>query len=263
LIVQTPSDREYLVDRVHALDAAATDYESDDQLTRDICAYMRVLGDVVSVDGVRTPVLKANEADIVISTSHMLARLGEVAPQIVRGSLDRHSQYWISTANFPWLKPADPQLSSDKFVPITKDIRASTKPFYAGLYTYTGIAGSRGMWREYIEGAMHGSGFDRPWHIWNIGPNPSARVCEVNQAVAWADLCARYPLVEDGLIYPDWFAIAEDYDAVHLTAMAIAAIQGIRISTDHGLAAPSYWHVESTFWLRWSFDTVSEVEIVS
>ena len=71
------------------------------------------------------------------------------------------------------------------------------------------------------------------------------------------------PLTADGLIYPNWPAIAEDFDAVHLTAMAVAAIQGVRITTEMGLIAPSYWDVESTFWLRWSFDAVSEVELVS
>lgn len=85
----------------------------------------------------------------------------------------------------------------------------------------------------------------------------------MNTAGAWADLSVRYPLIENELIYPNWSAIAEDYDAVHLTAMAIAATQGVRISTAMGLIAPTYWDVESTFWLRWSFNAVSEVEIVS
>jgi hypothetical protein len=269
-------DLEYLVDRVRALDEAAdsdgsatrmpkvlSDHEAVEEIDRDVYGFIRVLRKVFYVDGVRTPIIEAHDADAVIGTSNMLTRLGAVAPQIVNGDLDRFSQYWVSTAKFPWLKPRDAHLSEGKFVAVGDNIAPSTKPFYVGLYTYTGFAGSRGMWREYIERAVSGTGFERPWHVWKIRARPGARVCEVDTASAWADLNMRYPLVKDELIYPNWSAIAEDYDAIHLTAMAIAAIQGVRISTEMGLIAPSYWDVESTFWLRWSFDTVSEVEIVT
>jgi hypothetical protein len=275
---QTPSgDREYLVDRVRALDAAAgpasdgatralgapPDHEVGDEIGQDINAFIRVLRRVFHVEGVRTPVITSRDADAVVATSRLMARLGALAPQIVSGSLDRCSQYWISTEKFPWLKPRDPHLAADKFAAIGNDIAPSTKPFYIGLYTYTGLAGSQGMWREYIERAVSGTGFERPWHVWKICASPSARVWEVNSASAWAELSMRYPLTANGLIYPNWPAIAEDFDAVHLTAMAVAATQGVRIRTEMGLIAPTYWDVESTFWLRWSFDAVSEVEIVS
>jgi len=269
-------DREYLVDRVRALDAvldpasstmglpkAPSYYGINDEFGRDVYQFTAVIRRTFHVDGVRTPVIEAPDADAVVATSRLLTRLGVVAPQIASGGLDRCSQYWISTAKFPWLKPRDPLLSPDNFVAVAGEIAPSTKPFYVGLYTYTGFAGSQGMWREYIERAVSGTGFERPWHIWKICASRDARLCEVNTASAWVDLSTRYPLIANELIYPNWLAIAQDYDAVHVTAMAIAAIQGIRISTEMGLIAPSYWDVESTLWLRWSFDAVSEVEIVS
>jgi hypothetical protein len=269
-------DLDYLVDRVRALDEAASpaddsataapearpDQEAGDEIDRDVYGFIRVLRRVFHVEGVRTPVIEAHDADAAVATSRLLARLDAIAPQIVSGSLDRYSQYWISTENFPWLKPRDPLLSEDTFVAAGNGIAPSAKPFYVGLYTYTGFAGSRGMWRAYIENAVSGTGFERPWHIWKICANPSARVWEANTASVWADLSIRYPLIENGLIYPNWPAIAEDYDAVHLTARAVAAIQGVRVSTESGLLAPSYWDVESTLWLRWRFDAVSEIEIV-
>jgi len=49
---------------------------------------------------------------------------------------------------------------------------------------------------------------------------------------------------------------------VHITISAIAAIQGMRLETPRGLLAPSYWDVETTFWLRWSFTSVALVETV-
>jgi hypothetical protein len=273
----TPSDdREYLVDRVRALDVAADpaspsamgvdqtlpDHRVNEEIGRDVSRFIAVLRRVFYVDGVRTPIIPAVDADAITATSRMLARLGATAPQIVSDGLDRGSQYWISMGKFPWLKPRDPQLSPAKFGEIEAGIAPSTKPFYVGLYTCTGYADGQGMWRAYIESAVSGSGFERPWHVWRVSASFSARVCEVNTARAWADLNMRYPLIKGELIYPNWLAIAEDYDAVHLTVMAIAAIQGVRISTEVGLIAPSYWDVESTLWLRWSFDVASEVEIV-
>jgi hypothetical protein len=250
-------------DSATAAPEALMDHDAGDEISRDIYGFIRILRRVFYVEGVRTPVIKAHDADAAVATSRLLARLGAAAPQIVSGSLDRCSQYWISTEKFSWLKPRDPHLSEEKFVVAGKDSAPSTKPFHLGLYTYTGFAGSYGMWRVYIERAVSGTGFERPWHVWKICASPSARVWEVTTASAWADLSMRYPLIENGLIYPDWTAIAEDYDAVHLTAMAVAAIQGVRVSTEMGLLAPSYWDVESTLWLRWRFDALSEVEIVS
>ena len=274
---QTPSgDHQYLADRVRALDAATDpvghsataapgelpDHEASDEISRDVYGFIRILRRVFYVEGVWTPVIAAPDADAAVATSRLLTRLDAVAPQIVSGRLDRSSQYWISTEKFPWLKPRDSHLSEDKFVAIGNAIVPSAKPFHVGLYTYTGLAGSRGMWREYIERAVSGTGFKRPWHIWKICASPSARIWEANTASAWADLSMRYPLIENRLIYPNWPAIAEDYDAVHLTAMAVAAIQGVRISTEKGLLVPSYWDVESTLWLQWRFEAVSEVETV-
>jgi hypothetical protein len=65
-----------------------------------------------------------------------------------------------------------------------------------------------------------------------------------------------------GLIYRDWPAVARDWDAVHKTLRAIAAIQGMRLRTPKGLLAPCYRDVGTTFWLRWSFGPVTLVETV-
>ena len=111
-------DREYLVDRVRALDTAAdpasdsatrtlgalSDNEAGDEVSRDVNAFIRVLRRVFYVEGVRIPVINAHDADAIVATSRLLARLGADAPQIVSGSLDRCSQYWISTEKFAWLK---------------------------------------------------------------------------------------------------------------------------------------------------------------
>ena len=43
------------------------------------------------------------------------------------------------------------------------------------------------------------------------------------------------------------------YDAIHVTIPAVVAVQGIRIATASGIIAESYWDVELTLWLNWSF----------
>jgi hypothetical protein len=270
-------DLEYLLERVSALDS---DSNSPDHLVsvpenlpgltpreevhRDMYQYISVLRRVFYVEEAWTPAIEATEADAIVSASRLLARLGRSAPQIIDGELDWNSQYWLSTAKFPWSKPRDPNLSAANFVDISHaHVPASTKPFYVGLYTYTGIFGSQGMWREYIERAVPGTGFGRPWHIWKLQVSRGARVWEVDSASAWADLNTSYPLAADGLIYPNWLSIAADYDAVHLSARAVAAIQGIRVKSQMGVIAPSYWDVESTLWLHWKFDAVSEVAVIA
>ena len=269
-------DLNYLLERVSALDANAslTDQYANvtenlssqalGQVRQDLFEYIQVLRRVFYVEEAWTPVVKAHDADEVIAGSRLLTRLGSIVPQTIDGKLDRSAQYWLSTAKFNWNKPREPYLSESNFVDAENaSIAASTKPFYVGLYTYTGISGSHGMWREYVERAVRGTGFERPWHIWKVQANPGARVWEVDSASAWANLNVSYPCIVDGLIYPDWFAIGAAYDAVHLSAMAIAAIQGVRISTSLGVIAPSYWDVESTLWLHWRLDDVSEVEVVA
>lgn len=61
------------------------------------------------------------------------------------------------------------------------------------------------------------------------------------------------------MLYPDWRAVAQRYDAVHMTLRAIAATQGLLFPTDEGQIAPTFWDVESTFWLRWCFRSVRQV----
>ena len=64
------------------------------------------------------------------------------------------------------------------------------------------------------------------------------------------------------LVYPDWDAIAADFDAVHLCLAGVVAIQGFSFRSAYGLTAPGYWDVETTHWLRWSFQQPRLVEVV-
>jgi hypothetical protein len=119
------------------------------------------------------------------------------------------------------------------------------------------------MWRIYLDLGQYSSNFLHPWHVWKLDTSDTARVYDVTTAAEWETLILRYPAVAEDLIYPDWQSIAHDWDGVHITVRAIAAIQGMRIQTAQGLLAPSYWDVETTLWLRWSFTSVTLVETVT
>ena len=76
------------------------------------------------------------------------------------------------------------------------------------------------------------------WHVWKIDSNTTAKVCDLTTATQWEKVTLSHPVVNDGLIYPDWRAIAQDWDAVHITIRTIAAIQGMRLRTSEGLLGP-------------------------
>ena len=95
--------------------------------------------------------------------------------------------------------------------------------------------------------------FPLPWTVWELDVLPSARVREITSATEWANLLAEYGVPTGGTVHLDWPAVAAEYDAVHLTLRAVAAVQGIVLRTPGGPAGPVLWDVESTFWLRWSF----------
>ena len=258
--------------RVAALDsdftsgngASSPAFPERQAIIRDAEDFISVLDGVTSAgDHARAPIVSAADADAVVATCRLIRRLGPAEPQLVTGGIAGHPQYWVSTGKPPWLPPREPMLSPEHFVAATGISRAhNANPFGVGLYTSTGFQGTQGMWRLYLDLGHYSSNFPQPWHVWKVDSSATARVCDATTAAQWEELALRYPVVNEDLIYPDWRTIAQDWDAVHVTIRAIAAIQGMRIQTSRGLLAPSYWDVETTFWLRWIFTSVTLVETV-
>ena len=232
----------------------------------DVGRFISILETVTSSgDHSGAPVTSPEDADAVMASCRLLRRLEAAVPEIVTGQPARRDQYWISSGKPPWVPPREPALSPAYFVTpagTTPASGTSTKPFGIGLHTSTGFLGTQGMWRAYLDGQDPSSLFLHPWHVWKLDVRQGVRIREISTAAEWAELILRYPLVTDDLIYPDWPEVAKDYDAVHLTVRAIAAIQGLRLQVRQGMLAPSYWDVETTFWLHWSFSAVVPVETV-
>ena len=72
-------------------------------------------------------------------------------------------------------------------------------------------------------------------------------------AQAWTQLVRQHHH-HSGPLRPNWRAITQFTDAIHLRPAAVCAIDGMSLTSELGPLAPTYWTVETTFWLRWRFD---------
>ena len=247
-----------LAQRVAALDA-----QDGGDVGSDVNQFISVLAEVVSFgtgDVSEMPKWRPDDADRVLAGCRLLARLGSAVPEIVSGPLDRSAQYWISAEKPSHLPPNVPALAAEHFRPVAPQTR-STKPFTFGLHTSTGFMATQGMWRAYLD-LYEGSAVPLPvWHVWALTARQDAAVLEITTATEWAAFIDRFPVEACGLLYPDWQAVATQFDAVHMTIRAIAAAQGLCFYVPNGITAPAYWDVETTFWLRWCLETYELVEI--
>ncbi|GAB3566410.1 hypothetical protein GCM10027344_27720 [Spelaeicoccus albus] len=103
---------------------------------------------------------------------------------------------------------------------------------------------------------------------------PGGNIYEIDSAEAFADLCRRYPLevtasrrhdwfrvtARDGRwVIPDWRAVAEDWDAVHLTIAAYLHTAGRTVGVDGDTATVmAGWAPDATYWLTDSYRLASD-----
>ncbi|MDQ3654372.1 MAG: galactose mutarotase, partial [Chloroflexota bacterium] len=106
---------------------------------------------------------------------------------------------------------------------------------------------------------------------------PDARVLEIDSAQDWHDLVRRYPAdgtqgaqpdpqmrnvpwgQSDGMMVPDWSAVARDWDGVHVTSWALLTATQVRVSSDIGWTEPWSWEGDHAIWLAWPFETVENL----
>ena len=206
--------------------------------------------------------VSAAEADALVRNSPLLRRLEASAPEIVEGPLRFDSQYWIKNPGAHWMPPAETMLSEALFVSAKGNaaIQARPKPFYVGLFTSTGVFNTYGMWRAYLEAYESSPPFQRPRRTWAVVPRPDSVVREITSAAQWVDFVVAYPRRGERFLVPDWRAVAEDYDGIHMTLSAILATDGLCFAAGDDTVECGHWHMESTFWLRWCFESTTLVE---
>ena len=107
-------------------------------------------------------------------------------------------------------------------------------------------------------------GMDRA-RVARLQPSRDARIYEVTQPSDFVDLVARYPLPLDRArrhewfqatgsrgpwLIPDWAAVGEDYDAVHLTVLGYLATAGRALPVLDQFTVLAGWEPSETWWLN-------------
>jgi hypothetical protein len=224
-------------------------------------------------------VIAPDAADEITASCRLLSELARDEPGLVGGPMARRSQHWIAVGRpashdelpRPDELPAPDEMPAPSGVPgparsrfvdahAAASIAPSTKPFDLGLYTSTATRRGRSMWRTYLDMFRGSNLYPLPWYTWELSAG-DIPVLEIVSAHEWARFVETYHRPSGGLIYPDWQAVATDYDAVHLSLSALVAIQGLNFPTARGLTAATFWDVESTLWLRWRFSSMRLLDV--
>ena len=256
-----------LARRVAQLDAEPGNFQGGS--SADIAHFITVMEQVTSdgtVRDVRTlPVVSPADADALVGGSRLLARLMDAVPEIVAGPLCVGSQYWVGTGKPSFVPKGESTLQESHFISASDaaHIEVSTKPFGVGLFTSTGVLGTYGMWRMYLDLNRGSTLHPLPWYTWAVEPHAHAVVHEIASASQWVEFVVSHPRQERGLLFPDWRSAAQHRDAIHMTLRAVAATQGLYFPTRQGIVAAPHWDMESTLWLRWRFHSVRLVEMVT
>jgi len=236
-------------------------FEADPRLLHFIVVIGAQTNTMMTDERVQPPILTADDADAIAANCRLLDSIGRDQPGVVLGPLNRRRQHWISTGRHLTSSNEFPSLARSRFQLADNDIVPSTKPFGLGLYTSTPGLHGRGMWRTYLDVARGSSLHPLPWATWELQAGEDASVVEITSARDWVDFVTAYARARAGTVYPDWRAVASEFDGVHVTMRAVLAIQGFSFTTAGGLTAPAYWDVESTLWLRWCFVSVNLKEV--
>jgi hypothetical protein len=205
-------------------------------------------------------------ADNLVTASVLLNDIAGYELSLIAGPLRADRQHWTAIAQdgeSANVAPGCP-LAARFIVPsAVEGRRAAIKPWDIGLYTSTAPSEGRSMWREYLELFLGSTLYPLPWHTWEMEIDVSnIRIAEIVSATKWVSFVDTYARTSDGLVYPDWVKVAQDFDAVHVTLPAIVAAQGFYFRTQRGIIPPAFWDVDATFWLRWRFSGARLIETV-
>jgi hypothetical protein len=268
------SSRRLLARRIAELDAAPLQWPGRQMLSAEQLAICPLLAHFANVMSRYTDTFmdaetgKGSMIDPILAdemTTHcsLVSRIGELEPSLIRFAARPDRQHWTRTARHilgPGETPA-PHESSFVTTCRARGYGHSVKPLDRGLYTSTATSAGCSMWRALLgpNGSML---YPRPWFSWEMVVDQCVRVAEITSATKWVDFVCSYASSYNGVVYPEWVKIAQEFDAVHIAVPAIVAGQGFHFGTSLGVIPPAFWDVETTFWLRWRFAEVHLIETV-
>ncbi len=205
----------------------------------------------------QTEVLLAYSASLRPFAEHLLQAPGTAT---WFADLDRKRQEWMSSASSaPEQASFDPEL----------------RPYGAGitkprdtLWTSTSVGESSSGWLHYLRWGEDRWRWEPPYQRWCLEVLPTARVYEVHGPQAWQALCLAYPApsrlaypieTPADLIEPNWQAVAQDWDGIHLSTGGLLTTERVRWGKPGVQTHLFGWEVESTVWLRWVFGSVERL----
>lgn len=194
-----------------------------------------------------------DHAERVISALAQGSRLASLARSLLTepgadwwfGPIDRDTQLWVGRERKPLdlggLMPSVNEPTSwERYAQKAED----------ALYTST-IAGS--LSSELIA-IREGAGDylpEPPYSRYRLRADPDARVFEITGPTAWQALCTMFSAIEpDGKLVPDWRAIAQRWDAVHLTLGGLLTAEQVRLESGEHWTQFGGWNAEQTLWLH-------------
>jgi len=217
--------------------------------------------------------------EAVIGSDLVVAALEPVAGALVRApavswwdfGVDRYAQrvvHWIYERGgldpgedwrLPTTPVADPAAALARDGLLTSDWWSA--PCGAGLLQSARVLGSLPVGLSLVEECT--GDFEEAW-VWGLEVDSAARVREITGAADWAALVAEYPAVVDGhrewqtmtgragrWTLPDWRAIAQDWDGVHLTVSGYLSAASRVLELGDGTATMiAGFNPDHTFWLR-------------
>lgn len=173
----------------------------------------------------------------------------------------RDAQVWIEGRSGgpprpeAFVDPADPERPHAGW-------EAYAQKSVGGLYTCTVVDGMHPVLRDGAEGDAGDYHPEPGTPLWRLPVDQDARMFEVRDAWDWHALCARHPMparetpgaeADEGLVAPDWAAVAADWDAVHLTVGGLLLAAQRTVERDGVRTRHRAWDSEQTLWLRWVF----------
>jgi hypothetical protein len=172
------------------------------------------------------------------------------------------ARFWRIAERHRWLHELGSEvwISQRGCAPDPTRVALGARPPAAGkpggaLYTSAGTVEYPGMWSAYV--ATHRNGTEGRLRAWKLRPLPHAEYV-IDSAEEWCDFAVRH-LNGEGRI--DWLDVAEHVDAVRVTPRGVLSTEGFEFEYDGTRVPAAYWTVESTVWLRWSFDLATELDL--
>lgn len=159
----------------------------------------------------------------------------------VHGTLDKFI-YGTPPDAMAWRRPENPSRDWERYAqkPLGNQI---TSTLYGPHLTSKLLAYDKRTGDYYCE-------FPLAW--WSIRFTEDVRVFEVHGPADWHDLCVRYPArgTEDDRLVPNWGAVSEEWDGVHLSFGGLLTAEQNRCESPAGWTMLDTWHAEQTYWLR-------------